>query len=85
MTINLLRMALMSFILTLPVRKQVLISWMMVSEAGFDGTYRASRPEANCEDGKYRIWFAEPGEAEGYYENTPGSSLPREKSLQISP
>lgn len=51
-------------------------AWMMVSEAGFDGTYGASHLEANCEDGKYRIRFAEPGEAEGYYENTSGSSLP---------
>jgi alpha-glucosidase len=51
-------------------------AWMMVSEAGFDGTYGASHLEANCEDGKYSIRFAEPGEAEGYYENTSGSSLP---------
>ena len=51
-------------------------AWMMVSEAGFDGTYGASHLEANCENGKYLIRFAEPGEAEGYYENTSSSSLP---------
>ncbi|MEN8228916.1 MAG: glycoside hydrolase family 97 catalytic domain-containing protein [Bacteroidota bacterium] len=51
-------------------------TWMLVSEAGFDGTYGASHLHAKCENGKYMIKFAEQGEAEGYYENTSHSSLP---------
>ena len=51
-------------------------AWMMVSEAGFDGTYGASHLHAACEEGLYTIKFAEQGEAEGYYENTSSSSLP---------
>ena len=50
--------------------------WMLVSEAGFDGTYGASHLHAECEDGRYIIKFAEQGEAEGYYENTSHASLP---------
>ncbi len=51
-------------------------AWMMVSEAGFDGTYGASHLHAECEQGRYMIKFAEQGEAEGYYENSSVSSLP---------
>jgi len=51
-------------------------AWMMVSEAGFDGSYGGSHLHAACEEGLYRIKFAEQGEAEGYYENTSSSSLP---------
>ncbi|MCK5065940.1 MAG: glycoside hydrolase family 97 catalytic domain-containing protein [Bacteroidales bacterium] len=51
-------------------------TWMLVSEAGFDGTYGASHLHAECDDGKYRIKFAEAGEAEGFYENSSLSSLP---------
>jgi len=51
-------------------------AWMMVSEAGFDGSYGASHLHAECEDGLYTIKFAEQGEAEGYYENTSSSTLP---------
>ncbi|MBE9519245.1 MAG: glycoside hydrolase family 97 catalytic domain-containing protein [Bacteroidetes bacterium] len=51
-------------------------AWMMVSEAGFDGTYGSSHLHAECEQGRYMIKFAEQGEAEGYYENTSSSSLP---------
>jgi alpha-glucosidase len=51
-------------------------AWMMVSEAGFDGSYGASHLHAECEDGRYMIKFAEQGEAEGNYENTSSASLP---------
>jgi len=51
-------------------------TWMMVSEAGFDGSYGASHLFAECEGGSYQIKFAEQGEAEGYYENSSVSSLP---------
>ena len=51
-------------------------TWMLVSEAGLDGTYGASHLHADCEDGLYRIKFAEEGEALGYFENTSHSSLP---------
>ncbi len=51
-------------------------SWMMVSEAGFDGNYGASHLQPGCENGEYLIRFAEAGEAEGYYENTSHSVLP---------
>lgn len=51
-------------------------SWMMVSEAGFDGNYGASHLQPECENGLYLIRFAEQGEAEGYYENYSESSLP---------
>lgn len=50
--------------------------WMLVSEAGIDGTYGASHLHANCEDGRYMIKFAEQAEGEGYYENTSRASLP---------
>jgi hypothetical protein len=51
-------------------------AWMMVSEAGFDGNYGASHLHGECEEGLYRIKFAEQGEAEGYYENSSVSTLP---------
>jgi hypothetical protein len=51
-------------------------TWMLVSEAGFDGTYGASHLHADCEGGKYRIKFAEEGEAQAYFENTSHSPLP---------
>jgi len=51
-------------------------AWMMVSEAGFNGSYGASHLHAECEEGRYMIKFAEQGEAEGYYENSSVSSLP---------
>jgi len=51
-------------------------AWMMVSEAGFDGNYGASHLHAKCEEGLYRIKFAEQGEAEGHYENSSVSTLP---------
>ncbi len=51
-------------------------TWMLVSEAGFDGSYGASHLQAECKDGAYLIRFAEQGEAEGYYENTSFSTLP---------
>jgi len=50
--------------------------WMMVSEAGFDGSYGASHLHAECEEGRYMIKFAEQGEAEGYYESSSVSALP---------
>ncbi len=51
-------------------------AWMLVSEAGLDGSYGASHLHAACEDGLYRIKFAEQGEAEGTYENTSSAALP---------
>lgn len=51
-------------------------AWMLVSEAGLDGSYGASHLHARCDRGTYRIKFAEPGEAQGYYENTSHASLP---------
>ncbi len=51
-------------------------TWMMVSEAGFDGSFGASHLQPECKDGEYLIRFAEQGEAEGYYENTSYSKLP---------
>ncbi|MDX2430011.1 MAG: glycoside hydrolase family 97 catalytic domain-containing protein [Bacteroides sp.] len=51
-------------------------TWMLVSEAGFDGSYGASHLQPECEDGAYMIRFAEQGEAEGYFENTSHSTLP---------
>ncbi|MEN8156846.1 MAG: glycoside hydrolase family 97 catalytic domain-containing protein [Bacteroidota bacterium] len=51
-------------------------TWMMVSEAGFDGSYGASHLHGECKDGSYRIKFAEQGEAEGYYENSSYAPLP---------
>jgi alpha-glucosidase len=51
-------------------------TWMLVSEAGFDGTYGASHLDASCAAGRYMIRFAEAGEAEGYYENTSHAPLP---------
>ncbi len=50
--------------------------WMLVSEAGFDGTYGASHLEASCKDGNYVIRFAEKSESEGFYEHTSYSTLP---------
>ncbi|MFH0759209.1 MAG: glycoside hydrolase family 97 catalytic domain-containing protein [Bacteroidota bacterium] len=51
-------------------------AWLMASEAGFDGSYGASHLQGECDGGRYRIKFAEQGEAEGYYENTSHSLLP---------
>jgi hypothetical protein len=51
-------------------------SWMLVSEAGFDGSYGGSHLQPQCEDGLYTIRFAEQAEGEGYYENTSNSTLP---------
>ena len=51
-------------------------TWMMVSEARFDGSYGACHLHAECEEGRYRIKFPEQGEAEGYFENTSHAPLP---------
>ncbi len=51
-------------------------TWLLVSEAGFDGSYGASHLHPDCEDGKYRIKFAEAGEAESYFENSSTAKLP---------
>ena len=51
-------------------------SWMLVSEAGFDGSYGASHLHSDCENGLYMVKFAEQGEAEGYFDNTSNASLP---------
>jgi len=50
--------------------------WLMVSEAGLDGNYGASHLQAECENGRYLIRFAELEEAEGYYESSSKSALP---------
>ncbi|HDS07436.1 MAG TPA: glycoside hydrolase family 97 protein [Bacteroides sp.] len=51
-------------------------SWMLVSEAGFDGSYGACHLHAECPDGLYTLKFPEQEEALGYYENTSYSNLP---------
>jgi hypothetical protein len=51
-------------------------AWMLVSEAGFDGSYGASHLEEISVGGLYSIREAEAKEAEGYYENTSTSPLP---------
>ncbi len=51
-------------------------SWMLVSEAGFDGSYGACHLHADCPDGLYTLKFPEQEEALGYYENTFYSNLP---------
>ncbi len=50
--------------------------WILVSEAGFDGSYGASHIEPDCSHGKYSIRFAEETEAHGYFENTQYNTLP---------
>ncbi len=59
-----------------PILLESANTWMMVSEAGFDGSYGASHLQPDCEMGEYNIRFAEAEEAEGYYENTSHSTLP---------
>jgi len=59
-----------------PILVESMDTWMLVSEAGFNGSYGASHLEAECEGGKYKIRFAEAGSAEGFYKNTSTSSLP---------
>jgi alpha-glucosidase len=59
-----------------PILVESANTWMLVSEAGFDGSYGACHLHPECEDGRYRIRFAEQGEAEGYYENTSHHPLP---------
>ncbi|MFO7935844.1 MAG: glycoside hydrolase family 97 catalytic domain-containing protein [Bacteroidales bacterium] len=51
-------------------------AWMLVSEAGLDGSYGACHLHPDCTDGLYRIRFPEQEEAMGYFENTSYSSLP---------
>ena len=51
-------------------------SWMLVSEAGFDGSYGACHLQPDCSDGLYTISFPVQDEAMGYYENTSYSTLP---------
>ncbi len=51
-------------------------TWMLVSEAGFDGSYGASHLNSECDNGKYTIKFAEQGEAQGYYKNSSHAPLP---------
>lgn len=60
----------------LPILVESEGSWMLVSEAGFDGTYGASHLHGECEGGRYMLKFAEQGEAEGYYESTSHAPLP---------
>ncbi|MGW8316711.1 MAG: glycoside hydrolase family 97 catalytic domain-containing protein, partial [Bacteroidales bacterium] len=59
-----------------PILLETRGAWILVSEAGLDGTYGASHLEPDCTGGEYAIRFAEPGEAVGYYENTAYSTLP---------
>jgi len=61
-----------------PLLFQSLNTWIMISESGFDGTYGASHLYSGCSEGLYRIKFAEPKEAMGYYENTSHSKIPWE-------
>ena len=51
-------------------------TWMLVSEAGFDGNYGASHLDPVCDKGRYTIRFAEQEEAMGYYKNTSDAQPP---------
>jgi alpha-glucosidase len=53
-------------------------AWILISESGLDGTYGASHLYARCDEGLYRIKFAEAEEAMGYFENTCHSKMPWE-------
>jgi len=59
-----------------PILVESKSTWMLVSEAGFDGSYGASHLHRDCEEGIYRIKSAEAGEAESHYENSSTASLP---------
>lgn len=59
-----------------PILLETSGAWMLVSEAGFDGSYGACHLQPDCTDGLYLIRFAEQEEAMGYYENTSYSTLP---------
>lgn len=59
-----------------PILLQTKGTWMLVSEAGLDGSYGGCHLQPDCTDGLYRIRFPEQEEAMGYYENTSYSSLP---------
>ena len=61
-----------------PLLFKSLDTWIMLSESGLDGTYGASHLYSGCNDGLYRIKFAEAEEAMGYYENTSHSKIPWE-------
>ncbi|MEE9462150.1 MAG: glycoside hydrolase family 97 catalytic domain-containing protein [Bacteroidales bacterium] len=61
-----------------PVLFKTLDTWIMISESDLDGTYGASHLYSGCNDGLYRIKFAEAEEAMGYYENTSHSKIPWE-------
>ncbi|MFA9389593.1 MAG: glycoside hydrolase family 97 catalytic domain-containing protein [Prolixibacteraceae bacterium] len=50
--------------------------WMLISEAGFDGTYGAVHLKNDCTDGNYQVTFAPEEECMGYYENTSYNTLP---------
>jgi hypothetical protein len=61
-----------------PLLFHTLDTWIMISESDLDGTYGASHLYSGCNDGLYRIKFAEQEEALGYYENTSHSKIPWE-------
>jgi hypothetical protein len=61
-----------------PLLMQSQNTWIMISESDLDGTYGASHLYSGCSEGLYRIKFAEPEEAMGYYENTSHSTIPWE-------
>ena len=61
-----------------PLLFKSLDTWIMISESNLDGTYGASHLYSGCNDGLYRIKFAEAEEAMGYYENTSHSKIPWE-------
>jgi alpha-glucosidase len=51
-------------------------TWMLVSEAGFDGSYGSCHLQPDCPGGRYMIRSAEKEEAMGYYEHTSYSTRP---------
>ncbi len=50
--------------------------WLLLSEAGFDGTYGGSHIQGQCEGGAYRTTFAVPEEAYGLHSAYPSAKLP---------
>ncbi len=59
-----------------PALFQVPSAWLLITEAGLDGTYCGCRLEQNAEGGLYRLRFPDAREGNGTGEATPRSTLP---------
>jgi len=59
-----------------PALFRVPSGWLLITEAGLDGTYCGCRLEQNADDGLYRLRFPDAREGNGTGEVTPRSSLP---------